>query len=450
MTSKTTKTELTEYQKHLLEKYPFISYIGYGGNDGSLMGFLKKLEPPVPDRIYWCTRVGSPPNARVMDLLEKRNGVLVTIAGFDEIMLGLKNALDIPDLLPDLEDRHRKRVETYRKKFSELTKDAKASAQAPGATPDAKALGAAADAAVEQLQKEDTPDSWILRAESESDNAKAESIYREALEKHPRNGALMAAFGKFLADERQAFDEAEKLIKSAYDADPENADRMQDYGTFLWKCRSDGKRAEPLLCEAVRRRTDSLGAEHPAVLKSRNNLANAMGSQGKKFEAEQEHRAVLKLSERVLGVEHPSTLASRSNLAEALRVLGKYAEAEQENRLRIKIEERVLGAEHPDTLVSWNNLAITLQDQGKDVEAEQVHRAVLKVRERVLVAEHPDVFQSCYNLALCLEDQKKLNEALEFMQRAEEGWAKVLGADHPDAKDAKKVRERIEAALKVK
>ena len=33
MSSKTPKVELTEYQKHLLEKYPFISYIGYGGNE---------------------------------------------------------------------------------------------------------------------------------------------------------------------------------------------------------------------------------------------------------------------------------------------------------------------------------------------------------------------------------------------------------------------------------
>jgi hypothetical protein len=42
MTSKTTKTELTEYQKHLLEKYPFISYIGYGGNE--YIGIIQNVD----------------------------------------------------------------------------------------------------------------------------------------------------------------------------------------------------------------------------------------------------------------------------------------------------------------------------------------------------------------------------------------------------------------------
>src|SRR5205807_2036309 len=46
-----------------------------------------------------------------------------------------------------------------------------------------------------------------------------------------------------------------------------------------------------------------------------NNLAVALSHQGKYAEAEGEHRAVLKLQQKVLGPEHPDTLLSRNNLA---------------------------------------------------------------------------------------------------------------------------------------
>lgn len=294
-------------------------FIGYGGNDGSLMGFLEKLTPPVPDRIYWCVRRGSPPNARVKALLDQRGGSLVIIPGFDELMFALKDALEIPDLLPDLDDRHRRQVERYTQQRSSLSKALDIEASRPGATPEQKTLGEVVTAANQQLEKDDTPDSWILRAKAEPDKVKAEATYRHALIKHPDNGALKAAFGTFLAEERQAFTEAEEIIKSAWEAAPEDPDRQHDYGRFLWKHRREGRQSEQLLRSAVAKRTVSLGPEHPSVLMSRHNLATALRAQGKDAEAEQEHRAVFAIRERVLGAEHPQTLTSRMNLATALR-----------------------------------------------------------------------------------------------------------------------------------
>ena len=105
-----------------------------------------------------------------------------------------------------------------------------------------------------------------------------------------------------------------------------------------------------------------------------------------------------------------------------------------------------------DSLLKTENIVLKLCEDLAllRAEAEKEHRAVLAIRERVLGAEHPDVFQSCFNLALCLEDQKKLPAALAFIQRAEAGCAKVLGPGHPDSKDAKRIRERIEAAMQAK
>ena len=42
MSSKTIKTELTDYQRHLLENYPFISYVGYGGNE--YIGIIQNVD----------------------------------------------------------------------------------------------------------------------------------------------------------------------------------------------------------------------------------------------------------------------------------------------------------------------------------------------------------------------------------------------------------------------
>lgn len=42
MSSKVTKTELTEDQKKLLANYPFISYIGYGGNE--YIGIIQNVD----------------------------------------------------------------------------------------------------------------------------------------------------------------------------------------------------------------------------------------------------------------------------------------------------------------------------------------------------------------------------------------------------------------------
>jgi tetratricopeptide (TPR) repeat protein len=138
------------------------------------------------------------------------------------------------------------------------------------------------------------------------------------------------------------------------------------------------------------------------TLTSRNNLASALGEQGKHAEAEAEYRAVLKLEEKVLGPEHPDTLTSRNNLADALYAQDKYAEAEAEYREVLKLEEKVLGSEHPDTLGSRNSLAEALYAQGKYVEAEAEHRAVLKLAEKVLGSEHPNTLSSRNDLAWIL------------------------------------------------
>ena len=55
------------------------------------------------------------------------------------------------------------------------------------------------------------------------------------------------------------------------------------------------------------------------------------------------YRQFLALMETVLGKEHPSTLRSMNNLAEVLSSQGKYKEVEEMHRQAVALRETALG-----------------------------------------------------------------------------------------------------------
>ena len=77
---------------------------------------------------------------------------------------------------------------------------------------------------------------------------------------------------------------------------------------------------------------------------------------------------------QMLGKEHSDTLTSLNNLASVLSSQGEYKEAEEMHRQLLVLKERIPGMKHPDTLESINNLAEVLSSQGKYKEAEEMHR----------------------------------------------------------------------------
>ncbi len=183
--------------------------------------------------------------------------------------------------------------------------------------------------------------------------------------------------------------------------DPDTLCSMDNLGLAL---HDQGKEeeAEQIHRQILELREKLLGRENPFTLTSMNNLALALYDQGKDKEAEQIHRQTLELREKVSGREHPATLCSMNNLALALHGQGRDKEAEQIHRQTLELREKLLGRENPFTLTSMNNLALTLHSQGKDKEAEQMHRQTLELREKVLGREHPNTLTSMENLALAL------------------------------------------------
>jgi len=70
--------EWAEALKKIFSRFTPI-VIGYGGNDGSLMGFLKTL-PEIEGGIFWCYRECSNLDAKIGEVIEHHRGRLVPIA----------------------------------------------------------------------------------------------------------------------------------------------------------------------------------------------------------------------------------------------------------------------------------------------------------------------------------------------------------------------------------
>ena len=78
----------------------------------------------------------------------------------------------------------------------------------------------------------------------------------------------------------------------------------------------------------------------------------------------------LAIREAVLGAEHPDVATSLNNLAWLYQARGRYEAAEPLYQRALAIHEAVLGAQHPDVATSLNNLAELYWAQGRYGEAE--------------------------------------------------------------------------------
>jgi len=223
--------------------------IGYGGNDGSLMNFLKTL-PPIEGGIFWCHRVGSAIDGAVHDVVTKHRGRLVPIAGFDELMLQIQEKLKLPSLLPQLQAVHDKRRADYQRQFETLTAALQKPADTPAAEEARKPVRAAAEAAVERLTKEKNWWAWELKARGETDPAKREAIYRAGIEDFPKSAELRGNFAIFMT-QRGNYDEAERLYLRAIDLNPADTDYLGNYAHFLERRRKNYDEAERLFRRSI-------------------------------------------------------------------------------------------------------------------------------------------------------------------------------------------------------
>jgi tetratricopeptide (TPR) repeat protein len=174
-----------------------------------------------------------------------------------------------------------------------------------------------------------------------------------------------------------------------------------------------------------------LGADHPDMLTSRDNLATAYQDAGRVAEAIPLFEQTLAAREQALGADHPDTLTSRNNLATAHWAAGRVAEAVPVFGQVLAVRERLLGYYHPITLTTRNNLATAYWAAGRVMDAIPLHEEVLAARERALGPDHPDTLISLNNLAAAYRDAGRVAEAIRLFEEVLVARERVLGPDHP-------------------
>ena len=186
------------------------------------------------------------------------------------------------------------------------------------------------------------------------------------------------------------------------------------------------------ITESVTQAYDTLGADHPETLTSRNNLANAYQDAGKLEEAITLYEQNLKDFEDLLGPDHPETLTSRNNLANAYQDAGRLNEAIELLQQSLTDHTHILGPHHPDTLLSRNNLANAYQDAGRLNEAIALYEQALTDSTRILGPNHLYTLAAQSNLANAYRDSGRLDKAIELLQQTLTDSTRILGPSHPN------------------
>jgi len=233
--------------------------IGYGGNDGSLMNFLKNLDP-IGGGIYWCYFVGQEPGKEICELVERHRGRLVPVAGFDELMLLLWEKLKLESPIKQATAAHEKRVRDFQNQFETLNKKLKAPAENKAAEAARAPVREAAAAAVERLTKEKDWWAWELKARAEVDPEKIYAIYREGLKDFPESANLIGNFALFLHHVRKDYNKAERFYRKALKLDPKNANNTGNFAVFMEEIRQEYDEAERLYRKALE--LDPKNADH--------------------------------------------------------------------------------------------------------------------------------------------------------------------------------------------
>ena len=211
-------------------------FVGYGGNDRSISGFLKGLPAnALKWGVYWVNK--QLPETDFGEWLESRaDAFWIEHLSFDELMVLVFQEFHLSH--PDTR-RFDKLMTTYGETFSKLSKGV-----------EAKEEGALKDRLVSAVSKtaEEFKDWWSVeiaaRKVTESDPEEADRIYSAGIERFPQSLELQGNYANFLCQVREKMDEAESYYRRALEADPTHAGMLGNYAVFLKNVRQKMDEAE--------------------------------------------------------------------------------------------------------------------------------------------------------------------------------------------------------------
>jgi Tfp pilus assembly protein PilF len=250
--------------------------VGYGGNDGSLMGMLENLpERSIPGGILWCYRKGDPVSQRIENVVSRQSGTLVEIPGFDELMTLLEEPFGHAFNPDKLSERAEARAKELKAAKGRLTKKmasdlapppmARGSGDRAAVSASAAAAGLESVAVLDALSAEASSSGqaqppkqtsqdwwhWQQRINETTDLDNQDLLFQEALAATGNAHQLMGNYANFLADHRKDYAGAEKYYVKAIAADPSHTTNLSNYAVFLETQSKDYDRAEEYYLKAI-------------------------------------------------------------------------------------------------------------------------------------------------------------------------------------------------------
>jgi len=216
--------------------------IGYGGNDGSLMDYLKSINSEDRKEIYWCVRNDNEINDKIRDLLLTKD-LIVKIKGFDELMIDLNGVLGYT-IFEKLDDPlNHPFVEAAKKRIDNL--NIKLQALLNQLSKDKISITKETTKIFTGAKK------YIVEAYREKDKSKMDLIFQKGLAEYPHDSDLMEEYASFLTYMNSDYDKAEEYYKKAIEMNPGKAGFFSDYAVFLTYMRPDYDKAEEYYKKAI-------------------------------------------------------------------------------------------------------------------------------------------------------------------------------------------------------
>ncbi len=275
-----TETLAREIQRHtamVLHDRGLI-FMGYGGADHGILKMLYDLPgEALPFGAYWVHP--EEPQGQVREWLASRHGIWVRSGWFDEVMLLVRNAFDLPHPSPN---RFTRIFDEYQEKFKALSAAIQQKPNSEAGVPALKKAVTNAEAALPGYYKPlfeayrlqdkdpDRADKIYSHAVAQfptavpllstyaffiyrfrKDDIAAEAMYKQALEADPQHSATLGSYALFLHEARKNDIAAEAMYKRALDADPKQPNNLGNYANFLKTVRKDYVAAEAMYKRAL-------------------------------------------------------------------------------------------------------------------------------------------------------------------------------------------------------
>ncbi len=356
-------------------------FIGYAGNDHSLMDFLVQNNDNFLNGKwafpYWLLYKTDDMSEMVSAFLSKSNGYLIRHNGFDEVLclLGAAFGYQLPskeDFLSDAERRFQMLSDSV-DKFTGLSLKEKSNQREEDAVESKDTKVSEVSQAMEQITGQAELQNLFSKAVSLSNMGQydgAVKIYRELIGKNPKNARYHFGLGIAL-HELKCYEEALKEKQAASRLEPDNAQYYNSIGVTLHELKryeealEQKKRALELepdnagYYESLGVTLYELGCEEEALEKVRraleleSNNARYYNNLGAMLYNLGYHEEALKETKEGLEIE-PDNAKGRNGLGVILHAMGRYEEALEEKKKAVELE--------PDNIDYRNSLEITLNE----------------------------------------------------------------------------------------